>query len=274
MKVVLFVLILFISFSLSYECYKYEYFHETKGCIFCPSGHYCPGDDKKHLCPDGYYSHKLDGKCSKCGCDGCLKEDVIDNVTKEVIHYAGSCPNKSPCYPGYGISRFTGACDICQRGHYSKGGFSRCELCPTHKIAREEGQSECEECPPNQGIIGVHEGCEICQEGYYFEEEWGMCSMCENDTITNKINQTECIPCGKGKRANHFHTECLPDDECVDEDEEYEKQRERDKYLRFHPFGWGLKEPKHFLINNLDLDEFSLEKILSKNISNHTKRNM
>ena len=44
-------------------------------------------------CPDGYYSfnsYKY-STCLQCGCDGCLKNDIINKTTNEIIKHAGSC---------------------------------------------------------------------------------------------------------------------------------------------------------------------------------------
>ena len=206
----------------SYECFEYEYLNEKGECKWCPSGHYCPGDDNKYLCDDGYYSPDLEGECFKCGCDNCYKQDIIDNKTKKVIHYAGSCLDNSPCYPGYGYDEDFKVCSLCPVGHYCTGGYEDRKLCPRNTIARKMGQTECEECPPNQGVKGVHEDCEICPPGEYYDDELGFCRICFYGTITTLPNQTTCIPCREGYRSSNDGTRCVSNDECDIDDENEE----------------------------------------------------
>ena len=66
------------------------YFHKGKNEL-CPSGYYCPGDGKKHECPDGTFSihwAETEEDCMKCGCKNgkqCQK-GTVKNLFGKIIH--------------------------------------------------------------------------------------------------------------------------------------------------------------------------------------------
>ena len=210
MKLILFLTIIYLSLVKSF-CVRSLYLDDKKECQKCVSGYYCPDGINMYECPEGTYSSAWEEECHQCGCDGCLKADIVNKTTKEVIRYAGSCDVEGTCYPGFGMNEFKKTCVLCGPGDYSKGGSMSCKTCPFNSITTEEGQTKCIRCPKNQGAAGFHTRCTVCKPGQYYKKQYGVCLSCvHRNAISTKEGQTHCIPCGDEMHANPSGTECLP----------------------------------------------------------------
>ena len=129
--------ILSLLFVLSFaelSCPDGQYINENNKCKFCPSGYYCPDGIIKVKCPDGTYSDVGEEKCQECGCEGCLQSNIINETTKEIVKYAGSCTTEGTCYPGFGMNPETKSCRKCRSWEYSIGGSMECVSCPSYSV--------------------------------------------------------------------------------------------------------------------------------------------
>ena len=200
-------------FSLAKDkCFEGFYFDENKKCQFCSSGYYCPDGINKIECPNGTYSHEREEttECKKCGCEGCLKRNIVNETTKEKIKYAGSCAVDGTCYPGFGMDETKLICELCEPGHFSIGGAMYCLLCPMNTYNTKYGETRCYECPMNQGATDGHTRCEICPPGRFYNKKDGSCSLCLDNNVSETEGQTECKYCGEDMHANEDNTKCLP----------------------------------------------------------------
>ena len=230
------IFIIFIQSTLSAKCSKRQYLNDEGKCVLCESGYYCPGDDNEYECPDGYYTPFKQKECIKCGCDGCLKKDIVNETTNDIIKHAGSCAVEGTCYPGYGYNELSNKriCELCKPGYYSKGGDNICRLCPRFHITTEYGQTECKRCPELHGVTNVHTVCEKCPPGSYLSDD-GYCSRCYDNTVTTEYGQIECTECGDEYHANEDHTKCLPGPYIIPE-------LHRTSERRFPDYSWANNE--------------------------------
>ena len=132
--------LLFVFSFAEISCPRTQYIDANDECEFCPSGYYCPDGIIKVKCPEGTYSDVGEKICQECGCEGCLESNIINETTKEIVKYAGSCTTEGTCYPGFGMDPETKSCMKCVPGYYSVGGSMECELCPlrTYSIWKKE----------------------------------------------------------------------------------------------------------------------------------------
>ena len=205
-----------IQYVLSIKCGESYFLNEKGECQWCITGYYCPGDNLKYECPDGYFSKRGYTECDKCGCDNCLKGYIVNETTRSFIEYAGSCSEENECYPGYGYEKATKVCELCKPGSYSKGGKEECKRCKRNTIQPKSGQTFCEICPPNQGPFDKHTRCDYCQKGTYYDSIAEHCMRCPMESITTEIGQTECIKCGENSHSNRENTECIPGPRIVE----------------------------------------------------------
>ena len=210
MKYIISIITILIHQSFSSDlCPKRHYINKEGKCVWCESGYYCPGDHKEYECPDGFYTDFGQYECIKCGCDNCLKKDIVNETTGDIIKNAGYCPKEGSCYPGYGIDTYTQICELCLPGHFSEGGNNTCQSCHGASIAPEAGQTKCQPCPEGYAVEGVHTECVECPPGNCIRLS-GTCVKCSGNTISREYGSRECIKCGEDEHPNEDHTECLP----------------------------------------------------------------
>ena len=191
-------------------CPRSAYVDENGKCAKCKSGYYCPDGVNIYKCPEGTYSDVWKKECFKCGCDGCIQANIVNETSKEVIKYAGSCSIDGTCYPGFGMDPDTKSCQLCNAGKYSLGKDMKCKLCGNHFYNDQPGSTYCKECPPDEEDVNLHSGCAKCQPGYYLDEKHHACLTCPPNTITQKESERQCISCGEDQHANYDRTKCLP----------------------------------------------------------------
>ena len=59
-----------------------QFLNLKKKCEACISGYCCPDGINIYECSNGSYSNRRSKECQLCGCDGCLKHDLINETTK------------------------------------------------------------------------------------------------------------------------------------------------------------------------------------------------
>lgn len=202
------VFLFILAFSNAFMFTYPGYYINEDDVVECESGYYCPGDDKKYECPDGFYSLKEREECWKCGCinsDTCPKGTKTDNKTGITI-YAGQCEGESPCKPGYGYERKTRVCLKCWDGMYSPGGSNPCQDCKRNEMV-SEGQDRCIECPAGEiSVTGVD--CRPCKRGTYFNNQTKDCEICQEGYYTDEERQFTCKKCPNGMYSNSEFSGC------------------------------------------------------------------
>ena len=176
---------------------KRRTYEENNVCKECPSGYYCPDGERLIECPKNHYSEESSFYCHECGCQNegsCRKRTIRNNITNEIISYAGSCESESACLPGFGFNKTTKQCRKCMKGSYSKGGTNECITCKEHFISINE--SECVECPFGQEVFLNR--CQLCASHKRYNKKTYKCELCEAGKYQNPKDVTKCKSCPRG----------------------------------------------------------------------------
>jgi hypothetical protein len=156
------------------------------------------------VCPDGSYTNKEKGVCSKCdvGCSSCDGTAKCKSCDKGLFLYNGVCNQSCP----QGFSALTGACKQCSSGCVDcPNNTDVCESCSNSNLYNKKCISECPRgtYTLNNKCIDCDRRCEECKSG-------NECLKCKSEF---NLYKGECVnKCSDGKVD--INGKCIS---CIDE---------------------------------------------------------
>ena len=209
------------------------------------TGYWCSTDSPsltQHLCNSSAFYCPSESSTPSLVPNGWFSKITLIHTQDAVYDDIEACQAGSFCLSGirencsagsYSSSSQQSKCIACERGTWSVGGATCCELCPAGSIAPgtsattciqcEEGQFgasaiNCEVCAAGRASSTVGQAlCDQCEAGYacpigsnstrqltcgagtYSTGGVGICTPCAAGTFTSLTGSTNCAVCGTGR---------------------------------------------------------------------------